>query len=296
MAASNGHGVASPAVVASNASETGMQPAKKPRRCFSAHDYPCLLREVAAAKPFGDDIKWVHVLAAVHRAVGRELTLRGIKDRVDILLGYWKLQHSKNLKKSGTEEQYSEKEEILQDLWDFCESVKYEPRIAPRGAACAARRRRFGSGAPGKHGRAAGGDALRRRHRRRRARPGAEPGQENEQQEQRASPEPTQQQRPPSTELQRRQPASVQHALHGTSKGIRGLQSLGLQLLAQREKNELDLRSRELEIEKMKVRHEERRLALDERRLALDEEKHRFEVERWRGERESLLDEIKKNA
>lgn len=76
--------------------------------------------------------------------------------------------------------------------------------------------------------------------------------------------------------------------------GIRGLQSLGLQLLAQREKNELDLRSRELEIEKMKVRNEERRLALDERRLALDEEKHRFEVERWRGERESLLDEIKK--
>lgn len=147
MAASNGRGVASPAVVASNASETGMQPAKKPRRCFSAHEDLCL-REVAAAKPFGDDIKWVHVLAAVNRAVGRELTLRGIKDRVDILLGYWKLQDSKNLKKSGTEEQYSEKEEILQDLWDFCESVKYEPRIAPRGAACAARRRRLGAEPP----------------------------------------------------------------------------------------------------------------------------------------------------
>lgn len=99
MAASNGRGVASPAVVTSNASETGMQPAKKPRRCFSAHEDLCLLREVAAAKPFGDDIKWVHVLAAVNRAVGRELTLRGIKDRVDILLGYWKRQDSKNLKK-----------------------------------------------------------------------------------------------------------------------------------------------------------------------------------------------------
>ncbi|KAL3208376.1 hypothetical protein MRX96_052568 [Rhipicephalus microplus] len=72
-----------------------MQPAKKPRRCFSAHEDLCILREVAAAKPFGDDIKWVHVLAAVNRAVGRELTLRGIKDRVDILLGYWKLQNSK---------------------------------------------------------------------------------------------------------------------------------------------------------------------------------------------------------
>lgn len=103
MAASNARGVASPAVVASispaNASETGMQPAKKPRRCLSGHEDLCLLREVAVAKPFGDDIKWVHVLAAVNRAVGRELTLRGIKDRVDILLGYWKRQDAKNLKK-----------------------------------------------------------------------------------------------------------------------------------------------------------------------------------------------------
>ncbi|KAL3190189.1 hypothetical protein MRX96_020498 [Rhipicephalus microplus] len=231
MAASNGRGVASPAVVASNASETGIQPAKKPRRCFSAHEDLCLLREVAAAKPFGDGIKWVHVLAAVNRAVGRELTLRGIKDRIDILLGYWKRQDSKNLNKSGTEEQYSEKEEILQDLWDFCESVKYEPRIAPRGGACAARRRRLGAEPPG-----SAAELLQSVYLPSAASPGAEPGQENEQQEQRASPEPTQQQRPPSTELQRRQPASVQHALPGTSKGIRGLQSLGLQLLAQREK------------------------------------------------------------
>ncbi|KAL3260808.1 hypothetical protein MRX96_046240 [Rhipicephalus microplus] len=202
MAASNGRGVASPAVVASNASETRMQPAKKPRRCFSAHEDLCLLREVAAAKPFGDDIKWVHVLAAVNRAVGRELTLRGIKDRVDILLGYWKLQDSKNLKK---------------------------------GAACAARRRRLGAERPvntdelpgvtlsddgtgdGALGSAA--ELLQSVYLPSAASPGAEPGQENEQQEQRASPEPTQQQRPPSTELQRRQPASVQHALPGTSKG-----------------------------------------------------------------------------
>ncbi|XP_077558130.1 uncharacterized protein LOC144173680 [Haemaphysalis longicornis] len=217
MAASNARGVASPAVVASisraNASETGMQPAKKPRRCFSAHEDLCLLREVAAAKPFGDDIKWVHVLAAVNRAVGREVTLRGIKDRVDILLGYWKRQDAKNLKKSGTEEQYSEKEEILQDLWDFCESVKYEPRIAPRGAACAARRRRLGAEPPvntdelpgvtlsddgtgdGALGSAA--ELLQSVYLPSAASPSAEPGQEK----------------------QRRQPASVQHALPGTSKG-----------------------------------------------------------------------------
>ncbi|KAH9372610.1 hypothetical protein HPB48_013549 [Haemaphysalis longicornis] len=79
MAASNARGVVSPAVVASisraNASETEMQPAKKPRRCLSAHEDLCLLREVAAAKPFGDDIKWVHVLAAVNRAPIAQLKL-----------------------------------------------------------------------------------------------------------------------------------------------------------------------------------------------------------------------------
>lgn len=73
--------------------------AKKSRRCFTAHEDLCLLREVATVKPFGNDIKWVQVLAAVNRAVGRELTLRGVKDRVDILPGYWKRQDARNLKK-----------------------------------------------------------------------------------------------------------------------------------------------------------------------------------------------------
>ncbi|KAL3177168.1 hypothetical protein MRX96_009863 [Rhipicephalus microplus] len=244
MAASNGHGVASPAVVASNASETGMQPAKKPRRCFSAHEDLCLLREVAAAKPFGDDIKWVHVLAAVNRAVGRELTLRGIKDRVDILLGYWKLQDSKNLK-IESEVPPARREG---GGWERSPPVNTDelPGVTLSDDGT-------GDGALG-----SAAELLQSVYLPSAASPGAEPGQENEQQEQRAPPEPTQQQRPPSTELQRRQPASVQHALPGTNKG----------------------NSRELEIEKMKVRYEERRLALDERRLALDEEKHRFEVER----------------
>ncbi|KAH8027955.1 hypothetical protein HPB51_011559 [Rhipicephalus microplus] len=266
MAASNGRGVASPAAVASNASETGMQPAKKPRRCFSAHEDLCLLREVAAAKPFGDDIK------------------------------------------SGTEEQYSEKEEILQDLWDFCESVKYEPRIAPRGATCAARRRRLGAEPPvntdelpgvtlSDDGTGDGALALVLNRGKRTSSRNSAPHQN--QHSSSGLPQLSysganlQVCSTPSQARVKFPYMCTEKNLH-SKKGIRGLQSVGLQLLAKREKNELDLRSRELEIEKMKVRHEERRLALDERRLALDEEKHRFEVERWRGERESLLDEIKK--
>ncbi|KAK8785719.1 hypothetical protein V5799_007916, partial [Amblyomma americanum] len=85
------------------------------------------------------------VLASVNRAVGRELTLRGIKDRVDLLIGYWRRQDAKNLKRSGTEEQYTEKEQILQNLSDYARAVQYEPRIAPRSAGCAVRWKKPGT-------------------------------------------------------------------------------------------------------------------------------------------------------
>lgn len=44
--------------------------------------------------------------------------------------------------RSGTEEEYAEKEAILQDLWDYAQSINYQLRVAPRSAGSAARRRR----------------------------------------------------------------------------------------------------------------------------------------------------------
>ncbi|KAL3214170.1 hypothetical protein MRX96_051518, partial [Rhipicephalus microplus] len=35
---------------------------------------------------------------------------------------------------SGTEEHYAEKEQILQDLWDYIRSINYVPRIAPKSS------------------------------------------------------------------------------------------------------------------------------------------------------------------
>ncbi|XP_075723606.1 uncharacterized protein LOC142765794 [Rhipicephalus microplus] len=68
------------------------------------------------------------------RAINRELTIRGIKERVDLLIGYFRQQDTVNLRKSGTEKQYGEREQLLQDVSDLIREVDYAPRTVPRKA------------------------------------------------------------------------------------------------------------------------------------------------------------------
>ncbi|KAH8009526.1 hypothetical protein HPB51_018172 [Rhipicephalus microplus] len=68
------------------------------------------------------------------RAINRELTIRGIKERVELLIGYFRQQDTVNLRKSGTEEQYGEREQLLQDVSDLMREVDYAPRTVPRKA------------------------------------------------------------------------------------------------------------------------------------------------------------------
>ncbi|KAL3187897.1 hypothetical protein MRX96_000514 [Rhipicephalus microplus] len=68
------------------------------------------------------------------RAINRELTIRGIKERADLLIGYFRQQDTVNLRKSGTEEQYGEREQLLQDVSDLMREVDYAPRTVPRKA------------------------------------------------------------------------------------------------------------------------------------------------------------------
>ncbi|KAL3188219.1 hypothetical protein MRX96_023965 [Rhipicephalus microplus] len=77
---------------------------------------------------------WEDVLRNVMRAINRELTIRGIKERVDLLIGYFRQQDTVNLRKSGTEEQYGEREQLLQDVSDLMREVNYAPRTVPRKA------------------------------------------------------------------------------------------------------------------------------------------------------------------
>ncbi|KAH8021364.1 hypothetical protein HPB51_015511 [Rhipicephalus microplus] len=73
-------------------------------------------------------------------------------------------------------------------------------------------------------------------------------------------------------------PAARQRVPVTASRGIRGLQSMGLQLLAMRQTHEFEIRRRQLAIENRKLDIEERQLALEERRQVLDEKKHELEM------------------
>ncbi|KAH6919668.1 hypothetical protein HPB50_029337 [Hyalomma asiaticum] len=72
---------------------------RKPRKRFRIDEDLCLLKEVASADPFASPTAWEEVLRNVVRAVQRELTIRAIKERVDLLIGYFRQRDTVNLRK-----------------------------------------------------------------------------------------------------------------------------------------------------------------------------------------------------
>ncbi|XP_077498718.1 uncharacterized protein LOC144109802 [Amblyomma americanum] len=238
---------------APTAAQARMQ-AKKSRKCYTAQEDLCLLREVAATRPFGDDIKWMTVIANVKQAISRELTLRGVKDRIDLLIGYWRQQDARNLKKSGTEEQYSEKEQILQDLSDYARAINYEPRIIPRS----------------------GGSVLSRK---RQATTDRTTSVKRSVMDTRAG----------STTLV--QAAEGIRGLQNLGLQLLTMREANEYELRQRE---IQNKKEKIAIEKQKADNETRRIALEERKLELEERKHQLEVSRHERDNEKLLDSIQK--
>ncbi|KAM7314698.1 hypothetical protein ISCGN_004482 [Ixodes scapularis] len=98
------------------------------RKRFTIIEDILLLREVLAVNPFVNSSRWDTVAANLNEALGRNFSVRGVRDRCDLLLGLFKRDDRTNLRKSGTEEQYTEKEQLLQDVADlaceFCYKVK----------------------------------------------------------------------------------------------------------------------------------------------------------------------------
>ncbi|XP_077520346.1 uncharacterized protein LOC144130256 [Amblyomma americanum] len=79
-----------------------------------------------------------------------------------------------------------------------------------------------------------------------------------------------------------REPQEKQLCRRGGTTGVRGLQAMGLELLARRENYEYELRRDEIALARQ-------RLALDERKVALEEERHRLDVHRRAEEHSRLL-------
>ncbi|XP_037268896.1 uncharacterized protein LOC119160768 [Rhipicephalus microplus] len=140
MAAPNTSGGGMPSAALASAAQAQLL-AKRPRRGFTAEDDLAVLREVSAVKLFGDNLLWIRMIGSLKPVLGRETTLRSLKDRVDLLIGYWRQEDSRKLRRSGTEEQYAKKEQILQDLSEYTRSINYVLRIAPRSSNSSGRKR-----------------------------------------------------------------------------------------------------------------------------------------------------------
>ncbi|KAH6933591.1 hypothetical protein HPB50_016721 [Hyalomma asiaticum] len=273
---------------ASPMNTSAVRQVRKPRRHFRIHEDLCLLREVAAANPFENPQMWEEVLRNVVAAIERDVTLRAVKERVELLLNYFRREDTANLRKSGTEEQYGELQQLLQEVSDLAREFNYEPRTRSK-------KKKMG------------------RHRR-----GTKPGRQlqNEtassvllgifDQDQRVPPEEGSRLTPEPVDNgqadegtvqgsddveafipQRQQAQPKRRRTQAAPRGLRALQTLGLELLTKREEYEFELRKQEIELARRRLDH-------DERRLLLDEAKHRFEVECRREDREQLLERLER--
>ncbi|KAG0416161.1 hypothetical protein HPB47_006671 [Ixodes persulcatus] len=108
--------------------------AQEGRKRFTIVEDIFLLREVLAVNPFGNSSRWDTGAANRNEALGRNFSVRGVRDHCDLLLGLFKRDDRTNLRKSGTEEQYTEKEQLLQDVADLAREFYYKVKPVPRKA------------------------------------------------------------------------------------------------------------------------------------------------------------------
>ncbi|KAM7311148.1 caldesmon-like [Ixodes scapularis] len=108
------------------------------RKRFTVAEDLLLLQEIAARNPYGEPQRWADILSRLIAATGREFTMRAVRERADLLLGYFRQQDTANLRKSGTEEQYTEKEQLLQEISDLAREFGHRPKTVPRKGASGA--------------------------------------------------------------------------------------------------------------------------------------------------------------
>ncbi|KAH7986802.1 hypothetical protein HPB52_024721 [Rhipicephalus sanguineus] len=109
-------------------------PAKRFRFTIEVDIY--MLREVREQDPYHNPALWLNVAENLSLALGRPISARAIRERCDLLLAQFAQEDRANLRKSGTEEQYGEKETLLQEIFDVARSHGY--RIRPGAARKAA--------------------------------------------------------------------------------------------------------------------------------------------------------------
>ncbi|CAN7941985.1 unnamed protein product [Ixodes hexagonus] len=114
-------------------------PHKKLR--FTFQEDLWLLREVLGSNPYEDSARWTLITDALNRVSGQTFTSRAVRERTERLLSLFRQQDTASLRKSETEEQYEEKEILLQDIVDLVRSFPPAKKKQVSGKATANQQR-----------------------------------------------------------------------------------------------------------------------------------------------------------
>ena len=105
-----------------------MMAERKPARFSPKYDI-ALLKEIVAQNPFAQKnckVKWLHIVFNMNALLSQTrtdiaFTERGCKDRLKILINAFKKDTLASLKASGTEEEYSERDQLLTKVVELME-------------------------------------------------------------------------------------------------------------------------------------------------------------------------------
>ncbi|KYN10017.1 PREDICTED: uncharacterized protein LOC108769321 [Trachymyrmex cornetzi] len=91
---------------------------------FTNEDDLVLLKEVTSLNPYEDKERWKTIADRVGAASKKNFSVRAVRDHVEHLLKNWIKTNRANLKKSGIKEEYTEKEQLLQEIEDLQQEYK----------------------------------------------------------------------------------------------------------------------------------------------------------------------------
>ncbi|KAH9364363.1 hypothetical protein HPB48_003032 [Haemaphysalis longicornis] len=89
------------------------------RTRFSLADDIAILLEVINFQPYTDPCRWTEIVEKLNKDLCRSYTVRSIKKRVDLIAAQFLQNDRRNLQKSGTEEEYGERDRLLQQVVDL---------------------------------------------------------------------------------------------------------------------------------------------------------------------------------
>ncbi|XP_068897053.1 UPF0430 protein CG31712-like isoform X4 [Tenebrio molitor] len=101
---------------------------------FTTEDDLILLRDVVGHNPFKGPSKWKQIQANLLCVSGKNFSIRSVREHVEHLLKLFVKKDRANLRKSGTEEQYSEKQRLLEEVKRLSTEFK-ERRFGKKGVS-----------------------------------------------------------------------------------------------------------------------------------------------------------------